>query len=237
MRHALFEFGDGRIQNIHVETAFDVTAGNEPESHEVVALVAFGEVVLLAEFLERKHRLFVRRQARSGPLLRKLLVQEPTEEHEQQHAQNNQHDVEPLRQARVIQRVFHFQNVRLFACGAHRNLHRHRVGIRLHRIAAHNGAHLLRCNQKIATHERIERREPHELRGTLGHALGHLLVLHLLDLETPEVAHETRQVHDGVFRGSHLDFVIEHVAHENLGVIHVRLDRHVKSERRNGKKC
>ena len=230
MRHALLELGDGRIQDIHVEAAFDIATRNEPERHEVVALVAFGKVILLAQFLEREHGLLVRREARGGTLLREFLVQEPSEEHEQRDTQDNQHDIEPLRQARVIERVFRLQNVGLLARSAHGNLHGHGVGIHLHGIAAHHGVHLLRRNQKIAAHEGVERRVPHELRGTLGHALHHLLVLHLLDLETPEVADKARQVHDGIFGGGHLDFVVEHVAHEHLGVIDVRLDRDIEGE-------
>ena len=184
----------------------------------------------MPEFLERKHGLLVRREARCSTLLRKLLVQEPTEEHEQCDAQNNQHNVEPLRQAWVIERVFHFQDVGLFARSAHGNLHRHRVGIRLHGIAAYNGTHLLRRNQKVSAHERIERCKPHELRGTLGHALGNFLVLHFLDFKAAKVPDKARQIHDSVFGRRHLDFVIEHVAHEHLGVINVRLDRDIEGE-------
>ena len=234
MRHALLELGDGRIQDIHVKTAFDVTAGNEPERHKVVALVAFGEVVLLAQFLESEYRLLVRRESRSLALLRKLLVQEPPEEHEQHHPQHDQHDVEPLRQARVIERVFRFQDIRLLARSAHGNLHGHRVGIHLHGIATHHGVHLLRRDEEVAAHEGVERCKPGEFGGALGHAFGHLFVLHFLDFETAEVSDKARQVDDCVFGGHYLDFVIEHVAHEHLGVIDVRLDTHIEGERRNG---
>ena len=172
--------------------ALYVAAGNKAEGHKVVALIAFGEVILLTEFLEGKHRFFVRREPGGLTTLRKLFMQEPAEEHEEGNANHNQHNVEPLREARIVERVFDFNNVFFFAGGTGRNFDGHGVGACLDGVTTDDGTHLLRGDQKVAAHEGVERCKPGEFGSAFGHAFGHLFVLHFFDFEAAEVSDKAR---------------------------------------------
>ena len=141
--------------------------------------------------------------------------------------------IEPLRESRIAQRVFHFKDIRFFASRAVRNLDRDRVRVRLDRIGSDNGIHFLWGNQKVATYKCIERCKPSELRSTFRHALSNFLVLHFLDFKTTKVTDKTRQIDNRIFRRRDLDFVIKLVADKDLCVIDICLDRQVKSISRN----